>query len=110
MPIIYARSSSVKKKKTKKERDLAEQWDKLLKQFPPMRASKSSGTIKETKAYVRETPYYPSVNSGGYNATAKPTNVYTGTKMIGIGTMHKSNSVPVFSDDEAKEIATMRRN
>jgi hypothetical protein len=29
--------------------------------------------------------------------------------MLGIGTMHKSNSVPVFSDQEAHDIATMRR-
>jgi hypothetical protein len=34
---------------------------------------------------------------------------YTGTKIIGIGTMHKSNAVPVFSDDEAKSISSMRR-
>jgi hypothetical protein len=29
--------------------------------------------------------------------------------MIGIGTLHKSNAVPIFSDDEAKDQATMRR-
>jgi hypothetical protein len=34
---------------------------------------------------------------------------YTGTKILGIGTMHKSNAVPVFSDDEAKSISSMRR-
>jgi hypothetical protein len=34
---------------------------------------------------------------------------YTGTKIIGIGTMHKSNQVPIFSDTEAREISTMRR-
>jgi hypothetical protein len=34
---------------------------------------------------------------------------YTGTKMIGIGTLHKSNAVPVFCEDEAKEMARMRR-
>lgn len=34
---------------------------------------------------------------------------YTGTKILGIGTMHKSNAVPVFSDEEAHDIATMRR-
>jgi hypothetical protein len=39
----------------------------------------------------------------------KPSPVYTGTKMIGIGTMHKSNMVPIFSDDEAKDISRMRR-
>jgi hypothetical protein len=41
--------------------------------------------------------------------SSKPSPVYTGTKVIGIGTMHKSNAVPIFSDDEAKEISTMRR-
>ena len=34
---------------------------------------------------------------------------YTGDKMKGIGTMHKSNAVPVFTDTEAKEISSMRR-
>ena len=34
---------------------------------------------------------------------------YTGTKIIGIGTMHKSNAVPIFSDEQAVEISTMRR-
>jgi hypothetical protein len=34
---------------------------------------------------------------------------YTGTKILGIGTMHKSNAVPVFSDEEAKSISSMRR-
>ena len=34
---------------------------------------------------------------------------YTGTKILGIGTMHKSNAVPIFSDEEAVEISRMRR-
>jgi hypothetical protein len=34
---------------------------------------------------------------------------YTGTAIKGIGTMHKSNAVPVFSDEEAVEISQMRR-
>ena len=34
---------------------------------------------------------------------------YSGTAMIGIATMHKSNSVPVFSADDAKDISKMRR-
>jgi hypothetical protein len=28
---------------------------------------------------------------------------------VGIGTMHKSNAVPIFSDQEAKDISSMRR-
>lgn len=35
---------------------------------------------------------------------------YTGTRMLGIGQLHKSNAVPVFSQDEAVDISRMRRN
>ena len=48
-------------------------------------------------------------NTGDGIAASKATQQYTGTKMLGIGVMHKSNSVPIFSDQEAIEIATMRR-
>jgi len=41
--------------------------------------------------------------------STKPSPTYTGTKIIGIGTMHKSNMVPIFSDEEAVDIARMRR-
>jgi len=39
----------------------------------------------------------------------KKTIQYTGTKMLGIAVMHKSNAVPVFSVEEAKDISKMRR-
>jgi hypothetical protein len=54
------------------------------------------------------TAHIKSVDTGG-NATLKPANVYTGTKVKGIATMHKSNAVPVFSDEEAVAISKMRR-
>ena len=47
------------------------------------------------------------VTEGG--STAPVHKVYTGTKILGIGTMHKSNAVPIFSDEEAVEISRMRR-
>ena len=53
--------------------------------------------------------HIPSRNTGEGVASSKPAQQYTGTKMLGIGTMHKSNSVPIFSDEEAVNIATMRR-
>ena len=34
---------------------------------------------------------------------------YTGTLIVGIATMHKSNSVPVINQNQAEEIARMRR-
>lgn len=42
--------------------------------------------------------------------TAKSRQQYTGTQMLGIATMHKSNSVPVFNSQAAVELAQMRRN
>jgi hypothetical protein len=56
----------------------------------------------------RSTAHIKSVDTGG-NATLKPAKVYTGTKVKGIATMHKSNAVPVFSDEEAVDISKMRR-
>jgi hypothetical protein len=54
------------------------------------------------------TAHLKSVDTGG-NALLKPSPVYTGTKVKGIATMHKSNAVPVFSDEQAVDISKMRR-
>ena len=42
-------------------------------------------------------------------ATKHTTPQYTGSAMIGIATLHKSNAVPVFSTEEAENISKMRR-
>ena len=42
-------------------------------------------------------------------ATKSDTKVYTGDKMIGIATLHKSNAVPVFNSEDAVDISKMRR-
>jgi len=39
----------------------------------------------------------------------KEDKVYTGTEIIGIAQMHKSNAVPVRGKKAAVEVATMRR-
>jgi|TARA_B110000483_G_scaffold241456_1_gene324493 hypothetical protein len=72
--------------------------------------------VKTTaKAYeppkVREGKVYPSLgNNIGGPALRKEVMVYSGErKLLGIATMHKSNLVPVFSEDEAVELAQMRR-
>jgi hypothetical protein len=67
-------------------------------------------TYKLSAPAGRETGHkIPSLNSGLAVATVAPAKVYTGTKVKGIATMHKSNAVPVFSDEEAVEISRMRR-
>ncbi len=39
----------------------------------------------------------------------KPEKVYTGTEIIGIAQMHKSNSIPIRGKKQATEVANMRR-
>jgi len=57
----------------------------------------------------RQTYRHPSLNSGAGVAVKKDNQVYTGSNMKGIGTLHKSNAVPIFTDEEAKDQANMRR-
>ena len=58
----------------------------------------------------RETAKIASRDTGHSGAVkTKGIPQYTGTKVLGIGTMHKSNAVPIFSDEEAVAISTMRR-
>lgn len=51
----------------------------------------------------------PSVDTGAGIASKPADKVYTGTAMLGVATMHKSNSVPVFSQEDAISISKMRR-
>jgi hypothetical protein len=57
----------------------------------------------------RETPHIPSRDSGVGVAAKRESPQYTGGNIIGIGTLHKSNAVPIFSQQEAKDISAMRR-
>lgn len=57
----------------------------------------------------RETPHYPSLNSDRGVATKQEVQQYTGENMLGIGQLHKSNSVPVFRKEDAEDQAKMRR-
>lgn len=57
----------------------------------------------------REMPVIKSVDTGWVPCVKHQDTEYTGTKVKGIGTMHKSNAVPIFSDEEAVAISKMRR-
>ena len=102
----------------KKARELDASWKELLKkQGIEAEEKKRSRAMKaETLTYSLPTPigrtntkHIPSLNSGAGVATVAPAKVYTGTKVKGIATMHKSNAVPVFSDEQAIDISRMRR-
>jgi hypothetical protein len=52
---------------------------------------------------------FASVDSGKGNATLPDAKQYTGDKIVGLATMHKSNLVPIFNHEAAKDVAKMRR-
>jgi hypothetical protein len=100
-----------------KARDLDASWKELKKNWGvELEEKKRSRAMKApTLSYSlsippgRSTAHIPSRDTGGGVATLAPAKVYTGTKVKGIATMHKSNAVPVFSDEEAIDISRMRR-
>ena len=91
-------------------REFKKKWEVDADEKRRSRALKAEPlTYKLTAPPGRFTTHdIPSRDTGG-NATLAPAKVYTGTKVKGIATMHKSNAVPVFSDEEAKDISKMRR-
>ena len=111
--IIHTYQKSKKRKPNAKQRQLAREWEELLKRHEskkPVKVTSESKPYSPPKPYVRETPKYPSLVTSLGSCT-KPIHgkVYTGTAMKGIGTLHKSNAVPIFTDEEAKDQAAMRR-
>jgi len=110
--MIYCNPGKSKKKlQPKKVREQHEEWCKKVGLHKNMSKPVYKTPFPVLKPPIgRETPYIPSLNPADMSpAVKKEVNVYTGTKMIGIGTLHKSNAVPVFSEDEAKDMASMRR-
>jgi hypothetical protein len=95
------------------------EWDRKLVQFDKMSPRFSTGPYNAPRKTIadfipktppgRETVTVPSQDTGWVPCVKVKDNEYTGTKIKGIGTMHKSNAVPVFSDEEAKDISKMRR-
>ena len=113
MAIIYTNQRSKKKSKTKKEIAEYQAWlDSVNSQTTNFSRGRkvTAVVLKSPKPYVRETPHYPSLRTAGDSCT-KPIHgkVYTGDKMLGIGTLHKSNAVPIFNSEDALDQAKMRR-
>jgi len=99
-------------------RELDSSWKELLKRqgVEAEEKKRRRAMAAEPLVYKLETPvgrtnthHIPSLNTVGGVAILAPAKVYTGTKVKGIATMHKSNAVPVFSDEEAIDISKMRR-
>ena len=102
-----------------KARDLDASWKELQKKWGVEQEEKKRkrALSQPSLIYKLSAPpgrstsnHIPSLNTGDGIASAKQIPQYTGTKIICICTMHKSNAVPIFSDEQAKDISTMRRN
>lgn len=98
----------------RKARDLAEDWNNLLRKYevkPSKKITNSVQPLSQSKPFYRgaDQPRIPSLPFTAGVCTKPASKVYTGTAMKGIGTMHKSNAVPIFSEQEALDIAKMRR-
>jgi hypothetical protein len=108
-------SAEAKKLAQKRQAD----WDRKLIEFEKLTPKFSTGPYNAPRKTMsdfmprtppgRETPRVESQDTGWVPCVKVHDQEYTGTKIKGIGTMHKSNAVPVFTDDEAKDISSMRR-
>jgi hypothetical protein len=101
----------------RKAREQEESWKALQKKWgieseeKKRRRAMTADTWKPAPRSYRGSDQ-PKIESLPFTAgpcTKPEQKVYTGTKIKGIGTMHKSNAVPIFSDEEAIDIAKMRR-
>jgi hypothetical protein len=103
----------------KKAKQLDAEWNRRLIQFEKLTPKFSTGPYNAPRKTIsdflpktppgRETPRIASRDTGWVPCVKVPDKEYTGTMVKGIGTMHKSNAVPIFSDQEAKDISKMRR-
>ena len=119
----YMTTTSYKKRKaknkTKKMLEAEAKHDKWLRKMNAHPEQIAESKKKNAGVSVLSVPDYSSsgntiptsdVIPGGSTAPAER-QVYSGERrLLGVAIMHKSNLVPVFDSEDAKEIARMRRN
>ena len=119
MPIYFTTTRLNKRKKqkfanaeaAKKSRENQRSWELLLKKYE---VKKSSNAVKKSvykplSYRGSDLPKIPSLNATWEPCYRAADKVYTGNVIVGIATMHKSNAVPVFNQQEAIDISKMRR-
>ena len=107
-----------------KARRNAESWNELLEKYdakvvvekPKQVRTNSSKAVASYRSDWRSrvdprrlTDHIPSRDTGVSVAARPADKVYTGDAMVGIGQLHKSNAIPVFSKEDAVDISKMRR-
>jgi hypothetical protein len=98
----------MRKSKNKKLRNANLEHEEWLKSRG-LHSSQLKNHSEEYKLELsRNEPYTTNHNITG-NTNRVSENVYTGTLIKGIATMHKSNAVPIINEKQAIEISKMRR-
>ncbi len=108
--LVYIKTSSTRKRRnpTAKQRLLQDSWAKLLAKYD-IKPSKALKKSPEHNPPIRPVTTATSLATQVGNCNVVPVIMYTGDALIGLSTMHKSNTVPVFSKEEAEAHAKMRR-
>jgi hypothetical protein len=118
MAIIYL---STKSKKTRKQREKQKDaWEAYKAKYGLVEnKARTQQIVKQTvmqavkpmtlRPGALDHLQHKSLNSGAAVATKQEKKTYTGTAIIGLATMHKSNIVPIFNEQAAKDVANMRR-
>lgn len=108
--MIYTNTSSklTRKQRAKREALLKEQRA-IKASMPSSKTYKPSAAELAARARARAAYDTPSVEDTGGVAAKKESPQYTGDAMIGIGQLHKSNAIPIFKQEDAEDLAKMRR-
>jgi hypothetical protein len=122
LPVYYSTTNTRKRKQKKKSSSVLEAERKHAKFLKKMGIGGCSsigrapalqaGGRRFDSDHLHQSRKLESYNSDQlYNSSMakKKPNIYTGTEIIGIAQMHKSNAVPVRGKKQAEEIARMRR-
>ena len=101
------------KKLTKKQQALENDWNSILKKWetvPKFARTKSAPKVAKSPDPIQaQVEKIPSKVTPGGSTAKKDSTRYTGTLIVGIATMHKSNAVPILNQQEAIEVSSMRR-
>ena len=116
LPVYFSTTSTRKRKKSKKSKSLLAAelaHEKYLKKMGIGSRSSVGSEQRSSKPWVTgSSPVESTKPKIVYDSSMakKEEKVYTGTEIIGIAQMHKSNAVPIRGKKQAQEVAQMRRN
>ena len=118
LPVYYTTTNNKKRKvgkKTQSQIAAEKEHKKFLKKMGIGSRSSVGSEQRSSKPWVTGSSPVESASKSSlpsYNSSMakKEEKVYTGTEIIGIAQMHKSNAVPVRGKKQAEEVAKMRRN